>query len=98
MELVQPSDAGYSEAEMWKRVTGDYVVLSIVEKAADMLVQLREQEGVFGPADSIFDMAGFKEKYASKLLPGVSLREIDIKVLVKYLQRDRKLVIVDQQV
>lgn len=96
MELVQPPDNA-TEAQIWERVTGDYVILDIVEKAADRLVRIREEQGAFGLADSIFTRDDFTKTYGNKLLPAVCLRELDMQVLVKFLERERMLIVVDKE-
>lgn len=45
--------------------------------------------------DRLFTLSSFTDLYASKGLPGVTLSSLDMQVLLKYLQRDRKLVVVD---
>lgn len=97
LELVKPEDS-YSESEMWKRVTGKYVVLSLVERAADAVIRIREADGTGGAADNLFSFESFRKKFAGKVATGASLSEMDIKVLVKYLERDRKILVVEKEV
>lgn len=97
LELVKPED-GYTEVELWKRVTGEYAVLALVESAADAVMRIREAEGGSGVADALFDFEGFKKEFAGKANVDGPLSEVDVKVLVKLLERDRKLVVVDKEV
>jgi charged multivesicular body protein 7 len=97
LELVRPED-GYSEAEMWKRVAGQYVVLGLVEKAAHVVMRIREAKGGIGAADGLFNFEGFRKEFGDKVNAGNILSEEDVKVLVKFLERDRKVVVVDKEV
>lgn len=83
---------------MWKRVAGEYVVLSLVERAADAVVRIREVDGTGGAADDLFSFESFRKEFAGKVTTGSSLSEMDIKVLVKYLERDRNILVVDKEV
>jgi len=97
LELVQPED-GYSEAEMWKRVAGQYVVLALVERAADAVMRIREAEGGIGAANGLFNFEGFRKEFGGKVNGESILSEADVKVLVKFLERDRKVAVVDKEV
>ncbi|KAG6329260.1 hypothetical protein ID866_9828 [Astraeus odoratus] len=94
LDLVKPEDS-YSEAEMWKRVEGDYVLLRLVERAADVVDDSR---GGMSLADSLHTIESFRREFGSRVLPGVTLSETDTKVLLKYLERDRKILVCDQDV
>ncbi|KAH7929705.1 Snf7-domain-containing protein [Leucogyrophana mollusca] len=95
LDIVRSEDA-YSEAEMWKKVEGDYVVLTLVEAAADALTAKR---GVgMGPADNLYTFEGFRTEFAAQLLPDVVLSELDTRVLLRYLERDRGVLVVDKDV
>ncbi|KIM87189.1 hypothetical protein PILCRDRAFT_815664 [Piloderma croceum F 1598] len=97
LELVRPED-GYSETEMWKRVAGQYIVLGLVEKAAHAVVRIREANRGIGAADGLFNFEGFRKEFGDKVNAGNILSEGDVKVLVKFLERDRKVVVVDKEV
>ncbi|KAL4253181.1 hypothetical protein ABKN59_004148 [Abortiporus biennis] len=78
LNIVNPEEhvGGHaSDTERWRKVKGDYVVLSLLEKAADAVLQ-RQQ------------------KFAGIALPGVTLSDTDMRVLLKHLERDKKAVIV----
>ncbi|KAH9935034.1 uncharacterized protein B0H18DRAFT_1082745 [Fomitopsis serialis] len=70
-----------SYSEQWKRVKGDYVLLSLLERAADNVLLRQRSKGALSLADSLF------EEHA---LDGVVLSELDIRVLLRYLERDKK--------
>lgn len=96
LELVKSEDS-YTESEMWKRVTGEYVFLALVERAADAVGRVREGSGG-SHAEDLFDFDGFRKEFGGKVHPGGVLSEVDIKVLVKFLERDRHMVVVDKEV
>lgn len=96
LELVQLED-GHSQSEIWGKVEGRYAVLGLVERAADTVVRIREA-GAVGAADGLFNFESFRKEFGSKVNVGSVLSEADVKVLVKFLERDRKLIIVSQGV
>jgi charged multivesicular body protein 7 len=79
---------------------GDYVILSLVEKAADKVVERHEARGKGTKADDLYAFDEFRRAFG-----GVAggredemLRETDANVLLKYLERDRRTIVVDQEV
>ncbi|KAI9570451.1 Snf7-domain-containing protein [Boletus coccyginus] len=94
LEIVRSEDA-YSEAEMWKRVEGEYVLLRLVERAADVV---EASSGGLCLADRLYTITTFRKAFGSKVLPGVSLSETDTRVLLKYLERDRSVLVQDKDV
>lgn len=79
---------------------GDYVILSLVEKAADEVVERHERRGNGSKADNLYSFDEFRKAFG-----GVAggredeiLRELDVNVLLKYLERDRRIIVVDQEV
>lgn len=97
LELVQAEDE-YSESETWKRVAGQYVVLGLVERATDAVLRIREAGGAIGAANGLFTFEGFRKEFGGMVNVGNILSEADIQVLVKFMERDRKLIVVDNQV
>ena len=94
LEIVRSEDS-YSEAEMWKRVEGEYVVLKLLERAADVA---DASLGGLCLADRLYTVAAFRKAFGNRLLPGVSLSETDIGVLLRYLERDRRVLVRDKDV
>ncbi|KAF9246142.1 Snf7-domain-containing protein [Melanogaster broomeanus] len=94
LDIVRSEDS-YSEAEMWKRIEGEYVLLKLVERAADAV---ESSCGGMCLADRLYTVASFRKEFGSKALPGVSLSETDTKVLLRYLERDRNVIVQDQEV
>ena len=80
---------------MWKRVDGEHVLLKLVERAADAV---DASLGGLCLADRLYTVATFRKAFGSRLLPGVSLSETDIRVLLRYLERDRRVLVQDEDV
>ena len=78
---------------------GDYVMISIVERAADAVMERQEAKGTT-PGDALYTMESFKKTFggATGGDEGASLRDLDAKTLLKYLERDRQVVVVDEDV
>jgi charged multivesicular body protein 7 len=93
LDIVRSEDS-YTEAEIWKKIEGDYVMLGLVEQAADTLEKLRDGAGI-SPADNLYTTEGFCSELGANVIPGVVLSETDIKVLIKYLERERRVVVRD---
>lgn len=91
LDIVRSEDS-YTEAEMWKKIEGDYVMLGLVVQAADTLETLRDGTGL-SPADNLYTFEDFRREFGAKVLPGVVLSEIDTKVLIKFLERERRVVV-----
>ncbi|KIJ16763.1 hypothetical protein PAXINDRAFT_75026 [Paxillus involutus ATCC 200175] len=94
LDVVRSEDS-YSEAEMWKRIEGEHILLKLVERAADAV---ESSCGGMCLADKLHTVASFRREFGSKALPGGSLSETDTKVLLRYLERDRKVIIQDKDV
>ncbi|KAI0797955.1 hypothetical protein C8Q75DRAFT_740149 [Abortiporus biennis] len=97
LNIVNPEEhvGGHaSDTERWRKVKGDYVVLSLLEKAADAVLQRQQSKAGLSLADSLYKFDGFKTEFAGIALPGVTLSDTDMRVLLKHLERDKKAVIV----
>ncbi|EJD02423.1 Snf7-domain-containing protein [Fomitiporia mediterranea MF3/22] len=86
-----------SEASLWKKVAGNYVFLSNVEKAADAVTELLRQNVTSSPADSLYSFESFRRLSSSAdiALENSTLSETDVKVLLRFLDRDRKIIVTD---
>ncbi|KAI0726646.1 Snf7-domain-containing protein [Fomitopsis betulina] len=82
-----------SYEEKWKRVMGDYVIVSVLERAADSVLARQRSKGMLSLADALYNMESFREEFAAHALDNVVLSKLDIRVLVRYLERDRKAVV-----
>jgi len=85
------------DTERWNYVKGDYVLVGVVSRAADAVLALQRERGM-SPADTLYNFDSFRATFASSALPGVTLSEKDLCVLVKYLERDRRAVITEKEV
>jgi charged multivesicular body protein 7 len=95
LNLIGPDEEG--DTERWSHVKGDYVLVGAVERAADAVVALQHRRGV-SLADTLYNFDSFRATFASSALPGVTLSDKDLFVLVKYLERDRRAVITEKEV
>ncbi|KAF8511566.1 Snf7-domain-containing protein [Hysterangium stoloniferum] len=87
-----------SEENRWKRVQGDYVVVPLLEQAADTVTKHYRATPNLSLADSLYNMDTFRSEFASKALPNVTLSSTDVKVLIKFLERDRKVIVTEKDV
>lgn len=78
---------------------GDYVLVPLLERAADAVME-RQDTRMASPGDALYTMETFQTAFA-----GVcggdeddALREMDVKVLVRYLERDRGILVTDKEV
>lgn len=100
LSIVDSEHAGGhgGDAERWKKVKGDYVVLSLLEKAADIVLQRQQTKSGLSLADSLYNLESFKKEFAHDSVDGVTLSDADMRALLKYLERDKKAVNIDQDV
>ena len=78
---------------------GDYVVISVMERAADAVMESQEAKCT-SPGDALYTLESFRKTFAG-VAGGdevVPLRELDARTLIKYLERDRQMVVVDKEV
>ncbi|KAJ3552379.1 hypothetical protein NM688_g4178 [Phlebia brevispora] len=99
LSVVESDHAGGrgGDAERWNKVKGDYVVVSLLEQAADGALRKQQVKTGISLADSLYNFESFKKEFAGDCIEGVTLSDTDMKVLLKYLERDRKAVIVEQE-
>lgn len=78
---------------------GDYVLVPLLERAADAVME-RQDTRMGSPGDALYTVETFRTAFA-----GVcggdeddALRETDVKVLVRYLERDRGVLVTDKEV
>lgn len=97
---IVSDDAGGSEndIERWKRVKGDYVVVSLLEQAADAVMRKQESKAGASLADSLYNFDSFRREFGTCAFGALELSTLDIKVLVKFLERDRQAVVVKGEV
>ena len=84
--------ASTGEAERWKKIKGDYVILALLERAADAVLSKQEAKAGIDLAGSLYNFESFKSAFAG-ILPDVTLSDLDLKVLLKFLVRDKRAVV-----
>lgn len=78
---------------------GDYVVLALVERAAENVIsQRRKVTGGAGPGECLFSLDGFRKSFAFCVGSGPVMSDMDAKVLLKYLERDKGVLVVEKNV
>lgn len=86
-----------SDTERWNRMKGDYVLVGLVGRAADAVLALQRARSV-SLADTLYSFDSFRATFAASALPGATLSDKDLFVLVKFLERDRRAVITEKEV
>jgi charged multivesicular body protein 7 len=86
-----------SDTERWNRIKGDYVLVGVAERAADAVLALQRARSV-SLADTLYSFDSFRATFAASALPGVTLSDKDLRVLVKFLERDRRVVVTEKEV
>jgi len=96
--VVGSGDVIESDTRRWKRVKGDYVLRDLAESAAQGVLahQRAKETGTF--ADKLYTVESFKREFAGVALLDVVLSDLDMKVLLKHLERDMNAVVVDGKV
>ncbi|KAI0293055.1 hypothetical protein BC826DRAFT_396972 [Russula brevipes] len=86
-----------SDTERWSHIKGDYVLVCVVERAADSVLASQRARHI-GLADTLYNFDSFRATFAASALPGVTLSDRDLRVLIKFLERDRRVVITENEV
>ncbi|KAG9043382.1 hypothetical protein FS837_009678 [Tulasnella sp. UAMH 9824] len=79
----------------WANYKGDYVVLSILKQAADTIIA-RQKSKPPGFTESLYTRQSFQAEFESVALKGATLSQLDVDVVLKYLERDVRVVIVQK--
>ncbi|KAI0093725.1 Snf7-domain-containing protein [Irpex rosettiformis] len=87
-----------SDAQRWKKVKGDYVVINLVEQAAAAVLHQQEFKTGLSIHESLYSFDGFKREFETCAFGGLELSNLDIKVLVKFLERDKRAIMVERGV
>lgn len=100
LNIVGEDTAGGSsnERDRWKRAQGKYAVLSLLEKAADKVIQTQSAKGGVSLADALYSPDSFRAAFGNVALEGFPLSDLDVKVLIKYLSRDKGVLLVEDDV
>jgi charged multivesicular body protein 7 len=81
-----------ARTEWW----GEYVVLALVERMADAVVAAQARRAT-GPAAGLYTFEGFRKAFGD-VVGRSGMGEMDAKVLVRFLERDRRVVVFDPEV
>ncbi|KAF6763991.1 hypothetical protein DFP72DRAFT_956150 [Ephemerocybe angulata] len=77
---------------------GDYVIIALAAKAAETIQEM-QRDIVAGPADSLYSFESFRKTFGVSLdTSGAPLSELDAKVLLKFMERDRGVLVYDNDV
>lgn len=96
--VVGPGDIIESDTQRWKRVRGDYVLRDMVESAARGVLAHQRTRETGTVADKLYTVESFKREFSGVALRDIVLSDLDLKVLVKHLERDMKVIVVDGKV
>lgn len=89
-----------SEAQLWMKLKGTYVVLDLVERAADIVSTKLRHKVISSSADALYSFDQFRREFGfhGAVLDGVKLSETDLRVLVKFLDRDKGVIVSDKDI
>ncbi|KAF5389917.1 hypothetical protein D9757_003686 [Collybiopsis confluens] len=81
---------------------GDYVLLHLVEQAAEAVLEKQMAKST-GPADSLYSFDSFRKEFAECIMhpredESPLMSEIDMKVILRYLERDKGAVVVEDEI
>ncbi|OJT06215.1 hypothetical protein TRAPUB_2937 [Trametes pubescens] len=83
-----------STAKRWKKVKGDYVAVTLLEQAAERILERQRQKSTGNFADALYNADSFREEFAGCAFEDAPLSDLDVKVLLKFLERDKRAVVV----
>ncbi|KAF8643888.1 hypothetical protein AX16_008904 [Volvariella volvacea WC 439] len=92
--MSSPRRDGNSDNSWWN----DYVVIPLVEKAADSVLE-RQRERYGSASDRLYSMEGFRREFSSVLGEDTPImNERDSRVLLRFLERDKRAIILGKDV
>ncbi|KAI0059016.1 hypothetical protein BV25DRAFT_1963538 [Artomyces pyxidatus] len=98
LSIVGLDEGGHEgDAERWKRIKGDYVVLGLVERAAERVLA-KQRTRAASLAATLYDFDTFRTEFADSALPDAVLSKVDLPVLLKYLERDKRVIVSEKEV
>lgn len=95
---MESSNVIESDTQRWKRVKNHYILRDLVESAAQGILAHQRTKDAGGFADRLYTVESFKREFSSVALPNIVLSDLDVKVSLKHLERDMKVIIVDGKV
>ena len=76
----------------------EYAVVGLLERAADAVLS-HHKANYRGPGDALYSMESFRREFSSCVGKGNdSLGEVDLKLLLRYMERDKRFIITDKDV
>lgn len=99
--IVESNGAVFGDSgttERWKKVRGDYVAVSLLESAAERILERQRQKSTGHLADSLYNVESFRAAFADCAHEGATLSSTDVKVVLKFLERDKGAIIVRGEV
>jgi len=72
--------------------------LFIFKRAGDAIIEHQRSQPSVSVTDALYSVATFREEFAGVALPGVVLSDQDVKVILRYLQRDKQLIVTEKEV
>ncbi|CAG8713204.1 462_t:CDS:2, partial [Dentiscutata heterogama] len=72
-----------------------WVKMDTLKEAACRVLQHQEKHGINVVTDNLYTLSTFKAEFAAVAMPNVTLSEFDIKILITYLESERKILITD---
>lgn len=81
-------------AERWKKVKGDYVAVKLLEQAAERILERQRQKSTGNFADALYNAESFRTEFAGCAFENASLSDLDVKVILKFLERDKRAIVV----
>lgn len=73
-------------------------MVSLVERAGEAVLQRQQAKNGASLADSLFKFDGFKKEFAGSALPGVMLSEQDTRAVIRFLERDKRALVIEGEV
>ncbi|CAK5281800.1 unnamed protein product [Mycena citricolor] len=87
------SSSGGRDTSWWD----DYVLLPLIEEVADAVL-VRQSLTPGDASDVLYSFESFKATFSDVLGDDAPLGDEDVKIVLKFLQRDRKCIVIDEQV
>ena len=99
MNIVDSSDGvgTMSETSLWRKVQGPHIVMKNVNNAADLVEAYLDKVAGTSAANSLYTYDSFAKEVCQSGA-GISLSESDVKVLVRFLERDRNVLVTRKDV
>ncbi|KAM5535167.1 hypothetical protein V8D89_011103 [Ganoderma adspersum] len=99
--VVDNHDAPFGDSgttERWKKIRGDYVSVGLLEGAAERILEQQRQKNSGHVADQLYNVESFRAEFASVAFEDAPLSGLDLKVVLKFLERDKGAIIVRGEV